>query len=274
MEGWPKYNIQLTKGALKVRFGSTNSGNIEQETQRLERMGLKRGVHFSVKMPEGGERGYVSILKEGLAYAAWLSAHGEDEQQRRMAAAFVELILRRAEEACGGRKEECAVYKKVEEIVEKGKAWGSTKLERFEEKVEVNGKIYVVRVRGGEAVEEEQNGETQLRIRITAEVGRVEGEHTIVDRVVCEYTITYSRHARSNAAAGLAYARADPDGREADAERHSALIKALTGKEPRMRRLKNGKIKIECYGGYLEGFMRYTELANVIKRWLEETSRR
>jgi hypothetical protein len=26
--------------------------------------------------------------------------------------------------------------------------------------------------------------------------------------------------------------------------------------------------------GHLEGFMRYTELADVIKRWLEETSRR
>jgi hypothetical protein len=51
------------------------------------------------------------------------------------------------------------------------------------------------------------------------------------------------------------------------------VIKALTGREPRIRRIKNGKIKIECYGGHLEGFMRYTELADAIKRWLEETSR-
>jgi len=91
---------------------------------------------------------------------------------------------------------------------------------------------------------------------------------------VREYTITYSRHARNNAAVGLAYARADPDGREADAERFSTLVKALTGKEPRIRRLKNGKIKIECYGGHLEGFMGFAELAAVIKKWLEETSRR
>jgi hypothetical protein len=70
-------------------------------------------------------------------------------------------------------------------------------------------------------------------------------------------------------------ARADaPGGREADAERFSALVKALTGREPRVYRMKDGRIKIECYGGHLEGFMRYTELADVIKRWLEETSRR
>jgi hypothetical protein len=110
-------------------------------------------------------------------------------------------------------------------------------------------------------------------MRITAEVGRVEGEH-IVDRVVHEYTITYSRYGR-NAAVGLAYARADaPGGREADAERFSALIKALTGEEPRVYYMENGKIKIECYGGHLEGFMRYRELADAIASWLEETSRR
>ena len=50
-----------------------------------------------------------------------------------------------------------------------------------------------------------------LRIRITAEVGRAEGEH-IVDRVVREYTITYSRRRADNAAVGLAVARADAPG--------------------------------------------------------------
>jgi hypothetical protein len=132
-----------------------------------------------------------------------------------------------------------------------------------------------VKVIDGEAVEEDRGGRKLLRIRITAEVGRVEGEHTIVDRVVREYTITYSRHARSNAVLGFAYARADaPGGREADAERFAAVIKALTGREPRIRRIKNGKIKIECYGGHLESFMGFAELADAIEKWLEETSRR
>ena len=71
---------------------------------------------------------------------------------------------------------------------------------------------------------------------------------------------------------GYATARADaPGGREADAERLSALIKALTGKKPRIRRKKNGQIEVECSKGHLEGFMRFAELADAITRWLEET---
>ena len=72
-EGWPEHEVGLVNGALVLRYRSRNLDSIEREAQRLEKRGLKRGVHFSVKMPEGGEKGYVSILKEGLAYAAWLS---------------------------------------------------------------------------------------------------------------------------------------------------------------------------------------------------------
>jgi hypothetical protein len=150
---------------------------------------------------------------------------------------------------------------------------GSLKLEDFEKRVEVNGKTYVVKVRGREAVEEDRGGRKLLRIRITAEVGRVEGEH-IVDRVVREYTITYSRRGADNAARGHADASAEaPGGSEADAERLSALIKALTDEEPKVYRMNNGRIFIECYEGHLDGFMRYAELADTIAKWLEKTSR-
>jgi hypothetical protein len=266
-EGWPKYEVGLAKGALMVRFTSTNSGNIEREAQRLKEMGLKEGKHFSVKMPKGGQAGYVSILREGLERAAWLSVYGEDEEQRRMAAAFVELILQRAREA--GEE----VLKKVEEIVEKGKAWRSLTLKDFENKVEVNGKTYVVKVIGGEAVEEGRGGRKLLRIRITAEVGRVEGDH-IVDRVVREYTITFGRYGDDNETRGFAYARADaPGGREADAERLAAVIEALTGVKPKVYRRSDGDIEIVYGREHLEGFMRYTELADAIEKWLEETRR-
>ncbi len=266
MEGWPKYKVELARsGALVVRFASPNPDSIEREKQRLENMGLEEGVHFTVKMPEEGRDGYVYIRREGLAYAARLSVRGEGEQ-RELAAAFVEYILRRAEEAGD------AVYEKAREIIEEGKARGSLRLEDFEKKVEVNGKTYVVKVIGGGAVEEDRGGRKLLRIRITAEVGRVEGEHTIVDRVVREYTITYGRHGKINAAVGRAYASVNaPGGREADAERYSALIKALTGKEPKVYRMKDGRVFIECYEGHLEGFMRYAELADDIEKWLEET---
>jgi hypothetical protein len=189
-EGWPKYEVGLVGGALVVRFSSTNSGSIEQEAQRFREMGLVEGVHFSVKMPEGNKKGYVSILREGLAYAARLSVYGKDEQQRSLAAAFVEYILQRAGD------EGKDVYRKALEVVEEGRSRGSLKLEDFEKKVEVNGKTYVVKVIGGEAVEEDRGGRKLLRIKITAEVGRVEGEH-IVDRVVREYTITFGRRGRT-----------------------------------------------------------------------------
>jgi hypothetical protein len=85
-------------------------------------------------MPEGGKAGYVSILREGLERAAWLSVYGKDEQQRRLAAEFVEHILRRAEEA--GKE----VSEKAKEIIEEARARGSLTLKGFEKEVEVDGK--------------------------------------------------------------------------------------------------------------------------------------
>jgi hypothetical protein len=119
MEGWPKYHVGLARsGALRVKFGSINPVSIEHEKQRLENMGLEEGKHFTVKMPEGGRDGYVYIRREGLAHAAFLSVYGKDEQQRRLAADFVEYILQRAEKAGND------VYEKAKEIVEEGKARG------------------------------------------------------------------------------------------------------------------------------------------------------
>jgi len=263
-EGWPRYEMELARsGALRVRFRSPNPDSIQREVKRLREMGLEEGVHFSARMPEGGEKGYVSILREGLAYAAWLSEHGSG-RQRELAAEFIRYILERAEE-------DEKVYEKAKEIVKEGKERGSLRLEGFEKEVEVDGRRYVVKVIGGGAeFDKGRSGKKLLRIRITAEVGRVEGEHTIVDRVVREYTITFGRYG-NNAVVGFATARADaPDGREADAERLSALIEALTGVKPKIRRIKDGTIVIECYGGHLEGFTRFAELADAIEKWLEE----
>jgi hypothetical protein len=252
-EGWPKYKVGLThSGALVVIYRSTNPDSIKQETQRFREMGLVEGVHFTVKMPEGGEKGYVSILKEGLAYAARLSEHGSG-RQRELAADFVEYILQRAKE------EGEEVYEKAREVIDEGRARGSLTLKGFVKEVEVDGRRHVVKVIDGGAVEEDRGGRKLLRIKITAEVGGVRSD----------YVMTYGRYGKLNAALGRAYAR-----RETDAERFAAVIKALTGKEPRIYRMKDGRIMIECYGGHLEGFKRYAELADAIAKWLEETRRR
>jgi len=247
-EGWPKYYVGLDhSGALEVKYQPTNPSNIEREVQRLRAMGLVEGVHFSVRMPEGGRKGYVYILREGLERAAWLSIHGSEEQ-RELAAKFVEYILQRAGE------EGKDVRKKAEEIVRRGREMGSLRLAGFEK--EVDGRLVKV-IGGGAQPEEGGSGRTLLRIQITAEVDGVRGN----------YTMTFSRRGSDNAAKGRAYIR-----EETDAERFAAVIKALTGREPRVYRV-GGRIMIECGREHLDRLMRFAELYVAIMRWLEETER-
>jgi len=257
MEGWPKYSVGLAKGALAVIYRSTNPDNIEQAVQRLKDMGLVKGVHFSVKMPEGNRVGYVAILKEGLAYAAWLSVHGSG-RRRELAAEFVEYILQRAKE--GGEE----VYENAKEIIEEGRTRGFLTLKGLEKKVEVDGKTHVVKVIGGDAeFKRGRGGGKLLKIKITAEV----------DGVRSKYAITFGRYAR-NKAEGRAYANTRAtEGREADAERFAAVIKALAGVKPKMRRRSNGKIEIVCGREHLDGFARFAEPADAIARRLEETDK-
>jgi hypothetical protein len=62
-------------------------------------------------------------------------------------------------------------------------------------------------------------------------------------------------------------ARADAtSGREADAERLAALIKAIMGEEPKIRRKSEGAIEVICGREHLDGFKRYAELADAIKK--------
>jgi hypothetical protein len=174
-----------------------------------------------------------------------------------VAADFVRIILQRAEKA---GKEVC---EKAKEIIEEGMSRGSLTLKGFEKEVEVDGRKHVVKLIDGSAeFDVGRGGRKLLRIKITAEV----------DGVRREYVTTYGRYGSNNAAKGFAYARCDaPEVRKADAKRFSALVEALTGKKPRIRRRSDGTIKLECYGGHPEGFARYAELADAIKRWLEET---
>ena len=52
------------------------------------------------------------------------------------------------------------------------------------------------------------------------------------------------------------------------------MVETLTGKRPKVYRMKNGKIIMECGREHLEGFRRYAELAEAIEKWLEAASRR
>jgi hypothetical protein len=258
-KGWPKYLVRVMRnGALEVRFASTNPDSIAREAERLREMGLEEGMHFAVKMPEGDSNGYVRILREGLVYVAWLSLHGEGER-RRHAAEFVEYILQRAREGGG------AVYEKVREIVEEGRARGSLTLRGFERVVEAGGRRRAVKVVSWSVrLEESLRNRKLLRIKIAAEV----------DGVRCRLVVAFGRYGRKNEVAGYARAKPGaPGGREADAERLAAVIKALTGEEPRIYRKKNDAVVIACGRKHLEGFRRFAELADAVERWLNSCCR-
>jgi len=104
-----------------------------------------------------------------------------------------------------------------------------------------------------------RDGRELLKVKITAEV----------DGVLRNYTITFGRCGKNDAVVGRAYARADaPGDREADAERYSALVKALTGEEPKVYPVKYGRLVIVCDSAHLENFKRYKELVGAIVEWL------
>jgi hypothetical protein len=130
----------------------------------------------------------------------------------------------------------------------------------LEKKVEVDDETHVVKVIGGDAeFKRGRGGRKLLKIKITAEV----------DGVRSKYAITFGRYPR-NKAEGRAYASTNG---EADAERFAAVIKALTGVKPKMRRRSNGMIEIVCGREHLDGFARFAEPADAIARWLEETDK-
>jgi hypothetical protein len=123
---------------------------------------------------------------------------------------------------------------------------------------------HVVEVSGWDAeLEESRSGEFLLRIKITAAVDGVRSEHLDYLRQARRQQDRRTRRGEGQRAGG----------READAERYSALIKALTGEEPKVYHMKDGRIIIKCYRNHLDGFARYAELADDIEKWLEETDR-
>jgi uncharacterized iron-regulated membrane protein len=74
-------NIGL--GAPVVKSASTNPGAVQRQIQRLRETRPKESRHYAVKTPEDNHDDYVNILREGSAYAAWLSVYGSEEQRRR-----------------------------------------------------------------------------------------------------------------------------------------------------------------------------------------------
>ncbi|MFZ8811954.1 MAG: PaRep2b protein [Pyrobaculum sp.] len=246
---WPRYSVQAgPKGGPEVRYSSAIPSRIEGEAQRLRDMGLEEGKHFTVNSSRRGEK-YIYIRMGGLIRAARLSVHGSGEQQK-LAAEFVERILQRTWETGG------EVYEKTKKVIEEGKAWGSLTLKGFVKEVWKGKRKLVVKTFGCTVA---VGGSGLLHIAVAAEVGGVEDV----------YVFSFGRFGKM--ILGFARARVNaPGGREADAERFAALVKALTGKKPKVLRSSRGKITIMLSKTHLYRLARYVELAEAVETWLAE----
>ncbi len=223
----------------KLAIYSKHPEVLERETRRLREMGLVEGVHFALKMPEGGRMGRLRILARGLAYAAWLSAHGSG-RQRELAKEFLERVLRAAQTEGGD------AYRRVKRMVDVGISQGPTLLRGLEKEVEGR----VVKVEEGSARLDEGN---RLKIAVAAEV---DGVYT-----KCEVSFVKLRR---GGVAGFVYADAAEE-----AERIAVVVKALTGMPPTAVRMSNGACVLRCGEKHLKALARYAELADHVEKWIK-----
>jgi hypothetical protein len=140
-----------SRGALRVMYKSTSPLAVEYAAERLQRLGLRPGVHYRAKKPQGGRRGWVAITPEGLRHLAYLAAQAQDEQIRTEATQ----LLQQVKEAAEGE-----TRRRLEEEIEAGRSRGAAKLTGL--------KIGDVAIHEARAWIEKE----QLRIWIRAEVRR------------------------------------------------------------------------------------------------------
>ena len=245
-----KFKIGLSGGALQVKFQSTNPENIRKLKQELESLGLREGEHFTFKWSEDEKIGYIYIAREGIIELAYIAKHGTDEAQRLGAASQIEHLRIKAELA--GKE----VLVKLEELVREGESRRSLHAEGLKTIVEIEWKGRHVEVSVEvKNIKAWEDGD-KLRIVVGAIVGGVEGQ----------WTATF-RRTKKNAIEGYTVARVNaPGGREEDAKRIIALVKALTGEEPNIK-LDKGKPVIIYTRRHLDGFKKYTEVADTIREW-------
>jgi hypothetical protein len=245
-----KFKIGLSGGALQVKFRSTNPENVRKLKQELESLGLREDEHFTVKWSEDEKIGYIYIAREGIIELAYIAKHGTDETQRLGAASLIEHLSREAELAS---KE---VLVKLGELVREGESRRSLHAEGLKTIVEIEWKGRHVEVSVEvKNIKAWEDGD-KLRIVVGAIVGGVKGQ----------WTATF-RRTKKNAIEGYTVARVNaPGGREEDAKRIIALVKALTGEEPNIK-LDKGKPVIIYTRRHLNGFKKYAEVADTIREW-------
>ncbi len=222
-----KFSIRLVEGALEVRFNPTSRESLEEVAREFKAMGLVEGVHFAVRW--SGERGYVSLLAEGVRRLAWVSIHGE-EGQRQRAAEFLKFLEEKA------KAKSAEVLRKLEALLEEGRNRGAFRLVGLE-----RGGVKVLDVKT------EEKGD-KLYVTIKAKVDGVEGE----------YRLTFTRE-RDGARRLQFYVRGG-------AARAVKLVEVLTGEKPQVTEMPDGRTRIRGSERHIEALARYEELREPIER--------
>jgi hypothetical protein len=231
-----------------MTFNPQTPIKIEKLKQKLEPLGLRECEHFVAAWRGGNRGGYLYIKKEGIIELAHVAKYGVDKAQRREAASLIEHLHKRAK--MKGRE----VLERLEELIREGEKRGTlTELPRGVAEIEWEGRRIATPVEVKKMYAEEDGG--KLRIYVTAVVGGVGGE----------WTMTFYRHSKTNAALGYTILSVKaPGGRDEDAKRIKALVKVPTGEEPS---IDNNHERVEYTRRHLEGLKRYAELVAIVGRW-------
>jgi uncharacterized protein YkuJ len=230
MAAWEgkKFMVALARGALAVSFSSPNRESLEEVADAFKAMGLEEGVHFTVRW--GGERGFVSLLAEGVRRLKWVSERGEGEQRRR-AAEFLKFLEEKA------KAKGAEVLRKLEALVEEGKGRGALRLVGLE--------------RDGVKVLDVKTEEKDDKLYITLKAE--------VDGAAGQYKITLYRE-RSGVKRLQFYVRGG-------AARAVKLVEILTGERPSVMEMPNGLTRIRGSERHIEALARYEELMEAIEKW-------
>ena len=109
---------------------------------------------------------------------------------------------------------------------------------------------------------EKEPRKSKLHIEIEAEMSARAEKTPVTWRMIC------FRRSKDNAVMGYTTTHADaPGGRDEYAKKIKTLVKAITDEEPAV----NDKGGIDYTRRHLEGLKKYTELADVITKWLNKT---
>jgi hypothetical protein len=112
---------------------------------------------------------------------------------------------------------------------------------------------------------EKEPRKSKLHIEIEAEISA----RDTAEKTPVTWRMTYFRRSKDNAVIGYTTTRRRPRRQRRIRQKIKTLVKTITDEEPAVKNKGN----IEYTRRHLEGLKKYTELADVITKWLNKTQK-